>query len=301
MPSGVLLLKFLRTAFRNDPFFAEIVCACHLVYSLESPADALYLLQPVDKTIPESVGAWSVSAAHSDADWVLPVRRDLMIRAMRAFANRGAIYDWLDWSDLWRRRTMQQWVEFAGECMSNHRFTARWWSEQGEWGETMGGVILKRAEAELERLDKALWRDECRRMMCVKRERREAQPKKDQTMRSLSSSGNKPLKLAVLEEASAKANSEQLSLRHRNLLKEIGKILDDRISTHTFDTKLAKIARCVMSVANEYKHIKWALKALFHKAAGDRLGMELWHMERLLCLQAAFRARDPLDKLRRIR
>jgi hypothetical protein len=321
--SGVLLLKFLRCAFANDPLFAEVVCACHLVFCLECPADALHLLLPIDKTIPESVGAWSVSSAHSDADWILPVRRDLMMRAMRAFVARGPIYDWLDASDLGIKRTVAQWVEFAAECAAHHHFTARWWrvfADEDE--ETMACVILKRAEAEMARLNRGLWHDECRRMMGAKRERREAadakakkieaesnktEAKKEDTkvqpktqMRSLSSA-TKLLKLTVVEETSAKANAEQLSLRHRNLLKEMGVILNDRISTFSFDANLAKIARYVMSLANEYARIRWALKALFHKAAGDRLGMEVWHVERLLCVQATFRSHEPLDKLRRMR
>jgi hypothetical protein len=169
--SGTELFEFMETVFGNG-HFGKTIRACHLVFSLECPADALYLLHPVDKTIPESVGAWSVATAHSDAYWILPVRRDLMIRAVRVFLPHGPVYDWLHSSDFATKLTMQQWVEFAREFIYDHRFTANWWKEHEWWeSETMGIAILMKVEEEEERLERRLWRDECRKMMNEKMDR----------------------------------------------------------------------------------------------------------------------------------
>ena len=136
---GAWLFEFIRRAF-GESEWSEIVCACHLVFSLQTPAHALYLLHPMDRTIPDSVDAWTVSSRHSDASWILPVRRDLMIRAMKAFLPRGKVYDWLDSSDMVSRST-EQWVAFALECIYCYRFTARWWARVGRLdGDTMEEV-----------------------------------------------------------------------------------------------------------------------------------------------------------------
>jgi hypothetical protein len=170
----------------------------------------------------------------------------------------------------------------------------------------MAQVILKKVDEEHAIMDKGLWWDECRRIMEVKRKKRDEavssvadKGKRADPTHSLSS--KRVLKLTANEELCAKANAEQTATKHRNVLKEIGTILTDRISTKTFDLKFSKIARRIMALAKEYKRIRWSLKAKFHKAAGDRLGMEVWHVERELCRQAHFGAKEPLDKLRRMR
>lgn len=321
-PSGTALFEFMESVFGNGPF-NEIIRACHLVFSLESPADALFLLHPVDKTIPESVGAWSVAAAHSDAYWILPVRRDLMIRAVRVFLTKGPVYDWLDSSEFSIRRTMQQWVEFAHECITHHRFAARWWREHEWWqSETMGEVILKKVAEEKGRLENSLWRDECRGMMKEKMEKQkmketlqvveetsektkeETKKKQGNTMQSLKSSQKKKpqvLRLTTDEIALAKANAEQLFIKHTNMVKLVKSTLNKRISTQTFDSGFQTIARLVMTLANkECKRIKWTLKAVFHQAAGDRLGLETWQIERELGRQAYYPVADAVEKLRKL-
>jgi hypothetical protein len=71
------------------------------------------------------------------------------------------------------------------------------------------------------------------------------------------------------------------------------------ISTHSFDAHFAEIARLVMALAKtECRRMTWAFKAAVHHAAGERLGLESWHIERELCRQA-LRPTDhgALDKL----
>ena len=337
--SGTELFDFMETVFGNGTF-GETIRACHLVYSLKCPADALYLLHPVDKTIPESVGAWSVAAAHSDAYWLLPVRRDLMIRAVRVFLPKGPVYDWLDSSEFSTKRTMRQWVEFAHEFIQNHRFTARWWRENGEWwvSETMGAAILIQVEEEARLLKKRLWRDECRQMMKEKMDSREEQneergaaeeeaaekkknpvpkvsmqPKKGAVPQGAMQPKKGPkgpekkktpqkTRLSGDEIACAENSADQLLIKHRNVLKLVKSALSQRISTHTFDTRFVEIARLVMTLAQkEFRKIKWALKAEFHHAAGDRLGFESWHIERELCRQAFRPAENALERLRALR
>ena len=308
-PSGTELFEFMETVFGTG-IFNETVRACHLVFSLECPANALYLLHPVDKTIPESVGAWSVAAAHSDASWILPVRRDLMIHAVRVFLPHGPVFDWLHSSEFSTKRTMTQWVEFAREAIYNYRFTARWWRENGEESTTMGSAILKRVEDEKRLLERGLWHDECRRMMQEKMDKRvevpmEAEPvpkgkpiKKDATP---AQKKKKPavLKLSDAEVARAKAIAGPRLAKHRSLLKLVKNALDQRISTHTFDAHFAEIARLVMALAKkECRRMTWAFKAAVHQAAGERLGLESWHIERELCRQALRPAdHGALDKL----
>jgi hypothetical protein len=297
-PSGTDLFEFMETVFGNG-IFNETVRACHLVFRLECPAYALYLLQPVDKTIPESVGAWSVAAAHSDASWILPVRRDLMIHAVRVFLPHGPVYDWLHSSDFTAKRTMKQWIEFAREAIYNYRFTDRWWKEYGE-GETMGSSILKRVEDEAKLLERGLWHDECRRMMQEKMDKRgevlmeeESAPKgkshKNDTLTTPAQKKKKPavLKLSDAEVERAKAIAGQRLAKYRSLFKQVKTALDQRISTHTFDAHFAEIARLVMALAKkECRRMTWTFKAAVHHAAGERLGLESWHIERELCRQA---------------
>ena len=336
-PSGTELFEFMETVFGNG-IFNETIRACHLVFSLECPANALYLLHPVDKTIPESVGAWSVAAAHSDAYWILPVRRDLMIRAVRVFQPYGPVYDWLHSSDLATKRTMQQWVEFAREFIYDRRFTANWWEEHEWWeSETMGIAILKKVEEEEKRLERSLWRDECRKMMHEKMDRQalkaaelmeqdqqeeerkkkeeEANKKKRRGVESTQPQGHmiksvksmqkkKPqaLKLTDNEVMCAKSSAEQLFIKHNRVLKSVKSILNKQVSTHTFDTHFPEIACLVMSLAKkEFRKIRWTLKAAFHQAAGDRLGLESWHIERELCRQEHYPVDNAFDKLRKLR
>jgi hypothetical protein len=354
--SGTELFEFMETVFGNG-IFNETVRACHLVLRLGCPANALYLLHPVDKTIPESMGAWSVAAGHSDAYWILPVRRDLMIQAVRMFLPHGPVYDWLHSTDFTTKRTMQLWVEFALEFIYNHRFTARWWREHEWWeSETMGIAILKKVEEEEKRLERSLWNDECRQMMKVKMDKRAMQleleeeqsngdkpkslksakeqsngdkpkslksakeqsngdkPKslksaKEQsnrdTMKSLKSSQKKRpsvLRLTDSEIECARIDAGQLLIKHKNLLKTVRSILNKQISTHTFDSNLPEIARLVMAlIGKEFRKSRWTLKAAFHQAAGDRLGLETWHIERELCRQEHYPVDNALEKLRKLR
>ena len=290
---GVRLFEFLKQIFGTN-LWTEIVCACHLVFSLQHPADALFLLHPVDKTIPESVGAWSVSSDHSDAPWILPVRRDLMIRAMRAFLPWGGIYDWLDATDLIVERSTQGWVEFAGECINAHRFTSRWWKKQEgiTWWEhdTMGHAILNVAKEERARLETALVRKERMHLLSEKRTKREMKLEGQE----------KPVKLTQQEEASAKTDAGQQYIKHRNIIKEVKRVLNHKPPTRGFDASFPEVARLVIALAKKYRKMRWTLKAIFHDAAETRLGLGVWHIERELCRQESFTVKDLVEKWRRL-
>jgi hypothetical protein len=292
-PSGVALFEFLKQTF-GDTLWTEIICACHLVFSLEHPAHVLYLLHPIDKTIPESVGAWSVSSEHSDAPWALPIRRDLMILSMRVFLAKGPVYDWLDSWDLKLKRTTQEWVDFALECIHAHRFTTRWWRTQegiARWEhDTMGQAIFTTAQDERARLETALLRKERMRLLEVKRAKRVGSEGKQ-----------RPVRLTVYEEECAKINGEQQFIKYRNLLQELKSILNDKLPTARFDAAMPEVARLVMALAKKYRKMRWSLKAVFHNAAADRLGYDVWRIERELCRQETYRVLDPLLKLRMLR
>jgi len=323
----------------GDGVFNETIRACHLVYNLQCPADALFLLHPVDKTIPESVSAWSVASAHSDAYWILPVRRDLMISAIRVFLPTGPVYDWLHSSDFTAKRSMRQWVDFAHSFMENHRFTARWWREHEWWEcETMGVAIMKKYEEEKQRLKNSLWRDECRKMMKEKMDRQalkeaakaeeeeqfrmeveeeikklteaqiraiQAANQKSQGKGATKSEAKKKpqvLRLSADEIARAKAIADQLFIKHNSMIKLVKTILNERIETFSFEANFPKIARLIVTLANkEYRKIRWALKVEVHRAAEDRLGYETWFVERELGRQAFNPAPNPLDALRELR
>ena len=277
---GAWLFAFVRRTF-GEIEWSEIICACHLVFNLQTPAHALYLLHPVDKTIPDSVGAWAVSSRHSDAYWILPVRRDLMVRAMKAFLPRGKVYEWLDSSDIMVLRPTHQWVAFALECIYNYRFTARWWRQVGRLdGDTMGEAIANLARDERARLETALVRAERMEMLRIKREKKEAKN---------AEGAKRAVKLTVKEEEAACAAAGQQFIRHKNLLHEIKTILARR---RTFELPLA--ARRVMCVAKAHPKILWSLKALFHQIAQGTT----WSIERELCRQTGYHALQPLEKLR---
>jgi hypothetical protein len=291
---GRFLFLFLG---RERTQWIEIVCALRLVQRLEHPAFALYLLHPVDRSIPESVGAWSVSSRYSDADWILPVRRDLMIRAMKVFLPvRESVYDWLDGVDLMATQSLDAWKAKALECIYAHRFTQRWWrTEALLWdGDNMGAVILYAAAVEMSRMEQVLLRAECARFIILKLEKRENQQqlKKRRT-------AERPLKLSMNEKQCAKNEAERKLVGHKNVLSEVKTILKDRVSTSVFEAHFFKIARIVMALAKQYPRIRWNLKVLIHDAATDRLGYTVWYVERSLCHQATCRLEDePIVALR---
>jgi hypothetical protein len=124
-------------------------------------------------------------------------------------------------------------------------------------------------------------------------------------MKSLKSSQKKRpsvLRLTDSEIECARIDAGQLLIKHKNLLKTVRSILNKQISTHTFDSNLPEIARLVMAlIGKEFRKSRWTLKAAFHQAAGDRLGLETWHIERELCRQEHYPVDNALEKLRKLR
>jgi hypothetical protein len=315
---GRFLFLFLG---RERNLWIEVVCALRLVQRLEHPAFALYLLHPADRSIPDSVGAWSVSARYSDAEWILPVRRDLLIRAMKVFLPvRESVYDWLDGADLVVTQSLDAWNAKALECIFAHRFTQRWWrTEALLWdGETMGAVILNAAEVEMARLKRALVHAECAKIIRLKLEKRETNSvekketkslekretkslEKKETKPLVKKRTEKPLKLSINEEQCARNDAERLLAEHKHVLGEVKSFFSARVSTFAFETHFLKIARIVMALAKRYPRIKWNLKAMVHDAATDRLGYTVWYVERSLCQQATCRLEDePISALRAV-
>ena len=295
---GKWLFRFLGREEQRDPW-TEIVCALRLVQGLLHPAHALYLLHPVERSIPDSVAAWAISSRYSEAEWILPVRRDLLIRAMKVFLPRGEpVYDWLDGVDLTVKQSPAAWRAMAQGCIDSYRFTARWWATQGlSWldGSTMGEAIANAAAEEEARLGTALLRVERMRLLELKRAKRKETP---------AQVGGKPprpfvAKLGINEEQGVRSVAEQQLNKHRNLLKEVRSILYDRLPTAVFDASLPRVARVIMGLAKQYPKMRWSLKALLHKAAIERLGLTVWHVERQLCQQATRRLEDePVAALR---
>ena len=291
---GPYLFLFLG---RERNLWIEVVCALRLVQRLEHPAFALYLLHPVDRSIPDSVGAWSVSARYSYADWILPVRRDLVIRAMKVFLPvRESVYDWLDGVDLMVTQSLDAWKAKALECIYAYRFTQRWWrTEALLWdGDTMGSVILYAAAVEMGRIEQVLLRAECARIVRLKLEKREKQQPLKKRKRT-----ERPLRLSMNEEQCARNDAERKLVGYKNVLSEVKTILRDRVSTFAFEAHFFKIARIVMALAKQYPRIRWNLKVLIHDAATDRLGYTAWYVEHSLCQQATYKLEDePILALR---
>ena len=285
---GKWLFLFLGGLDRN--LWAEIVCALRLVQHLRHPAHALYLLHRVERSIPDSVAAWSVSSRYSDAEWILPVRRDLLVRAMKVFLPRGeAVYDWMNSMDLTVVQSPLAWRAAAGGCIDSYRFTARWWATQGLDGPTMGAAIASAAEEEEARLGTALLHEERIRLLEVKRERRREAP--------VQVVGGRPprpfvAKLSMNEEQGAVFEAERHLADHRNVLKEVRSVLNNRLSTAVFDSSLPRVARIIMGLAKKHPKLRWSLKVLLHQAAIERLGLTLWHVERQLCRQASRSLKD---------
>jgi hypothetical protein len=296
-PGKSLFLFLGRRDEKN--LWAEIICALRVVQRLEHPALALYLLLPKKTSNPDSVSAWSISSRYSDAEWLLPIRRDLMIRAMKVFLPRGErVYDWLDGRDLSIARSPLAWAELAQDCIDSYAFTKRWWGTQGLcWldGPTMGGAILSAAGDELGRLETALLRMERIRVLEIKRAKRQEGKKEGEKCKT------QIVKLNMNEEQCAKSEAIQMFSRHKMVMKEVKSALNSKLSCNVFDSKFQNIARIVMGLTRLYPKMKWSLKLLFHKAASERLDFEPWYVERELCRQSTYLLPDdPIISLRRL-
>ena len=296
-PGKSLFLFLGRRDEKN--LWAEIICALRVVQRLHHPALALYLLHPKEVSNLDSVSAWSVSSRYSDAEWILPIRRDLMIRAMKVFLPREErVYDWLDGSDLNIVQSPLEWKEMARDCIDSHAFTKRWWNTQGlGWldGPTIESAIANAAGDELARLETALLRLERIRILEIKRwKRKESEKANDKCKKQ-------PVKLSMNEEQCVKAEAIQIFSRHKIIMKEVESTLNSKLSCNVFDSKFQNIARIVMGLTRQYPKMKWSLKVLFHKAASERLGFESWYVERELCRQSNFRfSDDPVIALRKL-
>jgi len=304
---GKWLFRFLGREELRD-LWTEIVCALRLVQGLRHPAHALYLLHPVVRSIPDSAAAWAVSSRYSEAEWILPVRRDLLIRAMKVFLPRDEpVYDWLDGAELTVRQSPAAWRAMAQRCIDSYRFTARWWATQGlSWvdGPTMGEAIANAAKEEEARLGTALLRLERIQMLELKRARRKEKAAKEEAEGKKKEAKRKTApyvaKLSPNEEQGAHAQSEQQLARHKQVLQEVRSVLlSDRLPVPLFETALPRVARIVMGLAKQYPKMRWSLKALLHRAAAKRLGLTAWHVERQLCRQASYALKDePIAALR---
>lgn len=273
---GKGLFIFLRRYY--DTKFSDIICACHIARRVWHPAHVIYLHCAAEESVIDSKEAWSVFN-HYDSN---PPQTSLLIHAMRCFlSDECLIYEWLHPADLRVTRTHAQWKEFTLECIRNHQFTKRWWTKGDIWwcdGEDMINAIRNAATEEFERLQPALYRVEKLRILRAKKK--------------------KISKLPFADEQSARMESEQSVVHHRNVLIEVKYILSRNISTNTLNSKFDHVARLIMSLTHCYPKIKWSLILLLHNEAIGRLGIYPWHVERELDRQKGFKDPEPLHYLR---
>ena len=275
--------------FYSNSLWSEIILACHLVRNLEHPAHALYLLQPIDTAVRDSVSAWSICHRFTGS----PARCELLIRAMKVWippegdaALPFDVYPWLDIADLRQNRTLIEWRSLASETLSNHHFMRRWWRQPDVShidGRCMDEAIDSLASEEKRRLEGALHRVEWRRVMDAKRERK----------------SKHRLKISSYEMHSIQAETARQHALHNAVLGETESLLR-KMSALVLDTKFARIARIIACLAKMYPKIKWSLKLLFIIVSIDRIGFDVWYCERELCRQEGSRIEDPMRALRNI-
>lgn len=136
------LYQFWRIYFVSTPMgkvyprsiglWVDAMSTLHIVRSLRHPSDAIFLLRPEHRAVPESVAAWAVAAACGFQTFP-PV--EVIVLAMKVLLPRPKPGDapillraeWLWLHDLLVRRTRDEWLQFADEAIASHIFTDAWW------------------------------------------------------------------------------------------------------------------------------------------------------------------------------
>ena len=272
----------------------EIVAASNIVQQLDHPAHALFLLRPVEKRIPDSVNAWSVSVRCTGHRTSF-VSNDILILVMKVFLPTASdtVYDpWLDRSIITlEQRTLQGWDAFVQGVVSDYHFTLNWWSRVTEPQGWMGAAVFKMADDETATLAEALEAEEKVRMMDAKRIKRESTQKGKQDTR--------PLKLTPNELEIAKCSAERKTMAHARFMEDLTAVFE-AISADTFDKKTQRIAACVACLCKEYPKIRWSIQCVLHQRAHDICDMSPWHVQREIHFQSGHVIYEPLQALRNL-
>lgn len=267
------LCRFFECNFgENFPSWTEIVCTTILVWKMEHPSNALYLLHPEDDSVMDSQKAWCVCKTlrfHSKSHLMQAMQRLLPSAPF-------VIYDWLDLVDLKRLRSSSEWELFSSKCIENHRFTNEWHAENGPGH--MRHIIPQKAKTELQQLEESLFRFEWDRLASIR----------------------KHDKISFSDQQYIRYEASQQFTEHLRILAEVRKLLLDDISTNTLDSNFPYVAGVVMSIAKKYPCILWNLKLRVHEEAEGRLGLSTWYIERTLCRPAATLRICPVHALRRL-
>ena len=179
------------------------------------------------------------------------------------------VNEWLDRPDI-----PNDYEGFAHEYAANERFTAEWHAAHGDH---MGETILAKAAEEIDRLEPVLYDQERQRMVSVRRPR---------------------FRLSFADEQAVIFEAQHQADVHRRVLHEAADAIDS-LPVALLDLEFQHVASLVSALFDQYPALTWSLKLCLHRAAIDKLGLGVWHIEREL-LRRERAVQCPLHALRHL-
>ena len=290
------IYQFWRMFFVSSPVgklrpktighWVEVMSICHIVQSLPHPAHAVYLLRPMCHEIQESVTAWAIAGGRGNQ--TLPP--EILITAMKVFLPSGhqplLQREWFWVSDVYPKRSLHDWFQFAEEVMQNHFFTRDWWERQREGPfylldssgakaqrDTMAGVIMRLALREKLFLKKSIAREETAKMtktVLKKRAMRELEEarlnQKSNGTQGFKQTKGKPQQLASSHMPGKATHTKQSSPKESLLSaankQEIDRLTDIRYTEHMSTLTQVRSTLSSMPVSTLDDHFGRVLRSI---------------------------------------